>query len=75
MYISLHRYDHGTFFPRRDDSRAEFTGEGDGQGYTVNVAWNTGKTANEEVREANEETDLGPNEYKYACDELLMPLV
>ena len=80
MYMSLHRYDNKTFFPRRDDSRAEFTGRGTGTGFNVNVAWETGKVANEGLVDARSEvteekkTDLGSNEYRYACDELLIPL-
>ena len=68
FYMSLHRFDNMTFFPRREDSRSNYVGAGDGLGFNVNVAWETGKIANEEVREDNERTELGCNEYRYACD-------
>ena len=44
-------------------------------GFNINVAWETGKVANEEDRTENVETDLGSCEYKYACDELLFPIL
>ena len=74
LFVSLHRFDRQTFYPRRADSAASFVGEGVGAGFNVNVAWETGKTANEADRSANEATDLGPNEYRLACDDLLFPI-
>ena len=40
LYISLHRFDWGTFFPGRPEAGADFAGEGRGEGYNVNVPWN-----------------------------------
>ncbi|KAG8520800.1 Histone deacetylase 6, partial [Galemys pyrenaicus] len=40
LYISLHRYDHGTFFPMGDEGSSSQMGRAAGTGYTVNVAWN-----------------------------------
>ncbi|XP_032186465.1 histone deacetylase 6 isoform X3 [Mustela erminea] len=40
LYISLHRYDHGTFFPMGDEGASCQTGRAAGTGFTVNVAWN-----------------------------------
>ena len=39
LYMSLHRYDNMTFFPRRLDSQASYIGSGEGAGFNVNVAW------------------------------------
>ena len=72
--MSLHRFDNKTFFPRRDDSKSEYIGTGTGAGFNVNVAWETGKVANEDERAENEVTDLGCNEYQYACQRLLLPI-
>lgn len=44
MYMSLHRYDHGTFYPGTGDVRE--VGRGAGEGYTVNVAFNGGNLMN-----------------------------
>ncbi|ELK03432.1 histone deacetylase 6 [Pteropus alecto] len=40
LYISLHRYDHGTFFPMGDEGASNQVGWAAGMGFTVNVAWN-----------------------------------
>ena len=77
-----------TFFPRCQESRPEYTGAGAGAGFNVNVAWETGKVAlpvnplyaetGEEEKSSTEtntgDTDLGCNEYSYACEELLFPI-
>ena len=63
-----------TFFPQREDSASSYIGAGKGIGYNVNVAWETGKVANEDDRNANEQTDLGCNEYMLACESLLFPI-
>ncbi|KAF4520113.1 hypothetical protein B566_EDAN010269 [Ephemera danica] len=46
MYVSLHRYDNGSFFPATMSATAaaeassEFVGSGPGKGFSINVAWN-----------------------------------
>uniref|UniRef100_A0A8C9DPM6 Protein deacetylase HDAC6 n=1 Tax=Prolemur simus TaxID=1328070 RepID=A0A8C9DPM6_PROSS len=40
LYVSLHRYDHGTFFPMGDEGASSQIGRALGTGFTVNVAWN-----------------------------------
>ena len=40
MYMSLHRYDHGFFFPNSEDADFDQVGKGAGEGYNVNIAWN-----------------------------------
>ena len=47
LYMSLHRYDSLTFFPRREESASSFIGKGVGTSFNVNVAWETGHVANE----------------------------
>ena len=39
LYMSLHRFDNQTFYPRRADSAPSYIGEGPGKGFNVNVAW------------------------------------
>ena len=53
----------------------EYIGEGKGKGFNVNVAWDTGKVVDEYNRLANDLSDLGNNEYKLACDEVLIPII
>ncbi|OBS81149.1 hypothetical protein A6R68_20671, partial [Neotoma lepida] len=40
LYVSLHRYDRGTFFPMGDEGASSQVGRAAGIGYTVNVPWN-----------------------------------
>ncbi|XP_058148075.1 histone deacetylase 6 isoform X2 [Dasypus novemcinctus] len=40
LYMSLHRYDHGTFFPMGNEGASSQKGRAAGTGFTVNVAWN-----------------------------------
>ena len=72
--MSLHRFDNQTYYPRREDGDASFIGEGPGRGFNVNVAWNTGLIVDEDDRMNNQVSSLGCNEYKLACEELLLPI-
>lgn len=40
LYISLHRYDNGSFFPRSTDGDYTVVGDGPGEGFNVNIPWN-----------------------------------
>lgn len=40
LYVSLHRYDRGTFFPMGDEGASSQVGRAAGTGFTVNVPWN-----------------------------------
>ncbi|XP_042124668.1 protein deacetylase HDAC6 isoform X2 [Peromyscus maniculatus bairdii] len=40
LYVSLHRYDRGTFFPMGDEGASSQVGRAAGLGFTVNVPWN-----------------------------------
>ena len=40
LYFSIHRYDHGTFWPEEKYSDFDFVGKEEGEGFNVNVAWN-----------------------------------
>ena len=74
LFMSLHRFDDGTFYPRNGIGAPSYTGEGKGAFHNVNCAWNTGLVVNEDDREDNQVSELGCNEYKYACDEVLFPI-
>jgi histone deacetylase 6 len=74
LVMSLHRCDNYTFWPQRKDAGPENVGEGAGQGFHCNVAWNTGHIADELCFENNQQTDLGNNEYMFACEEVLLPI-
>lgn len=40
LYISIHRYDNGSFFPHSKYGNYTSIGSGLGEGYCVNVPWN-----------------------------------
>jgi len=39
LYISLHRFDGGTFFPGSQDGDHNMVGRGQGKGFNVNIPW------------------------------------
>ncbi|CAH8578847.1 unnamed protein product [Schistosoma rodhaini] len=43
LYISVHRFDHGRYFPNSDFSSSQFCGTGEGLGRTIHIAWNGGR--------------------------------
>ncbi|XP_063485173.1 histone deacetylase 5 isoform X14 [Symphalangus syndactylus] len=61
LYISLHRYDNGNFFP--GSGAAEEVGGGPGVGYNVNVAWTGGV-----------DPPIGDVEYLTAFRTVVMPI-
>ncbi|EJD52489.1 hypothetical protein AURDEDRAFT_82103 [Auricularia subglabra TFB-10046 SS5] len=60
LYISLHRYDGGKFYPSGPFGSMEMVGEGPGRGYCVNIPW--------------PEAGMGDAEYLYAFQQLVMPI-
>ncbi|XP_070597141.1 histone deacetylase 7 isoform X7 [Erythrolamprus reginae] len=61
LYLSLHRYDDGNFFP--GSGAADEVGSGAGEGFTVNVAWTGGL-----------EPPMGDTEYLAAFRTVVMPI-
>ncbi|XP_066499799.1 histone deacetylase 6 [Hoplias malabaricus] len=60
LYISLHRYEDGTFFPFSEDGNFDKVGIGRGAGYNVNIPWNGAK--------------MGDPEYLAAFHNIVMPI-
>uniref|UniRef100_A0A8C5Q0G5 Protein deacetylase HDAC6 n=1 Tax=Leptobrachium leishanense TaxID=445787 RepID=A0A8C5Q0G5_9ANUR len=60
LYISIHRYDHGLFFPCSEDASHEQAGCGPGEGFNVNIPWDGGK--------------MGDTEYLMAFHRVVMPI-
>ncbi|KAK4306266.1 hypothetical protein Pmani_021889 [Petrolisthes manimaculis] len=40
LYVSIHRYDHASFFPGSRQANYDHVGVGKGQGYNINIPWN-----------------------------------
>ncbi|XP_019868503.1 histone deacetylase 6 isoform X3 [Aethina tumida] len=48
MYISLHRYENGTYFPKSNEAGHTYVGIGPGKGFNVNIPFNCSKMGNSE---------------------------
>jgi histone deacetylase 6 len=60
LYISLHVYLDGNFYPNLPDGNLDYVGEGAGVGKNVNIPW--------------PDHGMGDAEYIYAFQELVMPI-
>ncbi|XP_051865000.1 histone deacetylase 6 isoform X3 [Pristis pectinata] len=60
LYISLHRHDHGMFFPNSEDADYDRVGRGSGEGFNVNIPWNGSR--------------MGDPEYMAAFQCIIMPI-
>lgn len=60
LYVSLHRYDAGCFYPGGPDGHPSCVGKGSGAGFNVNVGWNT--------------RGVGDMEYLMAFYRVIMPI-
>uniref|UniRef100_A0A8D2J0I6 Protein deacetylase HDAC6 n=1 Tax=Varanus komodoensis TaxID=61221 RepID=A0A8D2J0I6_VARKO len=60
LYVSLHRYDNGIFFPTSEDAGYDQVGVGPGKGFTLNVPWNCPR--------------MGDPEYLAAFHQVIMPV-
>ncbi|XP_008555902.1 histone deacetylase 6 isoform X1 [Microplitis demolitor] len=60
LYISIHRYDNGSFFPSSVHANYNVVGNGKGEGFNVNIPWNRKK--------------MGDTEYIAAFQQIIMPI-
>ncbi|XP_063548311.1 histone deacetylase 6 [Cydia strobilella] len=60
LYMSIHRYDHGSFFPHSKDADHTAVGEGRGEGFNVNIPWN--------------KRGMGDAEYMAAFTQIVLPI-
>ncbi|KAI5712685.1 hypothetical protein M8J75_010435 [Diaphorina citri] len=83
LYISVHRYDHGSFFPHSKDAGPHNVGEGKGEGFNVNVAWNKdagpqnvgeGKGEGFNVNVAWNKKGMSDPEYIAAFQQVILPI-
>nr|CAD7196245.1 unnamed protein product [Timema douglasi] len=64
LYISIHRYDNGNFYPGSPDASETVVGTGDGIGFTVNIPWSKSKMGDVEYLSAFQQVVL-PIAYEY----------
>lgn len=60
LYVSLHRYDNGMFFPSSEDAAPDRVGVSRGAGFNVNIAWSGGR--------------MGDSDYLAAFHRVVMPI-
>ncbi|XP_059051071.1 histone deacetylase 6 [Achroia grisella] len=60
LYMSIHRYDGGSFFPHSKEADYTAVGEGHGEGYNVNIPWN--------------KRGMGDPEYMAAFTQVVLPI-
>ncbi|KAI3618931.1 histone deacetylase clr3 [Moniliophthora roreri] len=60
LYISLHRYEGGTFYPCGPFGALQSCGEGEGLGYSINIPW--------------PEKGMGDADYLHAFHKVVMPI-
>ncbi|KAF7288691.1 hypothetical protein HMN09_01375100 [Mycena chlorophos] len=60
LYISIHRYERGEFYPCGPFGALQSVGEGPGRGYSVNIPWPTG--------------GMGDADYLHAFQKIVMPI-
>lgn len=61
LYVSLHRYENGKFYPGTKAGGFDMTGEGDGEGYNINIPWRGPGT--------------GDGDYVYAFNKVVLPVL
>ena len=61
LFISIHRYQNGKFYPGGKGGDASNIGEGDGKGYNINIPF--------------DEIGMGDDEYIYVWEKLLFPII
>lgn len=75
LFVSLHRYDGGMFYPGRSGS-LENIGTGEAEGYNLNLPWNpVSKELNYQVNNYFINKQIGDNEYIYAFERLARPII
>uniref|UniRef100_A0A182QX80 UBP-type domain-containing protein n=1 Tax=Anopheles farauti TaxID=69004 RepID=A0A182QX80_9DIPT len=60
LYVSVHRYDNGAFFPKSTDANYTVVGSGAGEGFNVNIPWNR--------------KGMGDPEYVAAFHQVILPI-
>lgn len=61
LYISLHRFENGKFYPGTKYGGADKVGEGSGEGYSVNIPW--------------QGAGVGDADYMYAFHKVVIPII
>lgn len=72
LYISIHRFDMGKFFPG-PLGKLEMIGEGNGKGYNIHFPFNLPKLKPGEEHDKSQ--IIGDKDYIYVCETLFFPII
>lgn len=73
LYISVHRFDMGKFFPG-PKGKHEMIGECKGKGFNIQFPFNIPKSDPKNIING-ENNNVGDNDYIYVCEQFLFPLI
>jgi acetoin utilization deacetylase AcuC-like enzyme len=80
LFISVHRFDHGRFYPGSQDANSDKIGKNAGKGFNINIPWNTSSSyhspsvSSSGVNTSNNEK-YGDPEYLYMFDQIIIPVL
>lgn len=61
LYISVHRYENGKFYPGTKYGGTDVVGEGEGEGFNINIPWRN--------------RAMGDSDYIYAFNNVVIPVI
>jgi acetoin utilization deacetylase AcuC-like enzyme len=73
LYISLHRFDNGKFFPHVSQSSSQHCGAAEGVGFNINICWNLPENKANSSYDRSE--SVGDEEYASAFQRIVMPVL
>lgn len=73
LYISIHRYDLGKFFPG-PFGKLEMIGEAEGKGYNIQFPFNMPEKKKGQL-EIDEEQMIGDLDYIFVCEQFFFPII
>ena len=65
LYISIHRFDEGKFYPGQAGAHTRI-GEGNGKGFNIHFPFNVN---------AKQNPIIGDKDYIYACESVFFPII
>ncbi|CAI2367400.1 unnamed protein product [Moneuplotes crassus] len=68
FFMSVHRWENGKYFPYKDCSNYTYLGSKQGEGFNLNVPWNT-------TEEEDDLSEIGTKEYQFLFENLLFGIM
>eukprot|EP00239_Pterosperma_sp_CCMP1384_P001913 CAMPEP_0197851368 /NCGR_PEP_ID=MMETSP1438-20131217/17903_1 /TAXON_ID=1461541 /ORGANISM="Pterosperma sp., Strain CCMP1384" /LENGTH=532 /DNA_ID=CAMNT_0043464949 /DNA_START=219 /DNA_END=1817 /DNA_ORIENTATION=+ len=71
LFMSIHRFDQGRFYPGGPAAKYDAVGKGEGKGYNVNIGWNVNDDSSDDEDDA---VDIVDADYYHAFQHVIMPI-